>query len=367
MSIKRFDYGSAVNGKHLAKGCEHCVNGSKMVLLVTGKCKTGCFYCPVSAEKKGKNVIYANEKKISEMQEILEEAISMDATGTGITGGDPLGVMDRTISMIRMLKDHFGKEHHIHLYTSMIDLEKSKKLEAAGLDEIRFHPSPSMWDMMNETTLKDIVETVNMDVGIEVPAIPGMDCELDALIKYSTSVGIDFINLNELEFSESNWDMMDKYGFEIKNETSSSVMGSEELAIDLMKKNKKAPIHFCSSVFKDGVQLRKRLIRRAEHIAKEYEVITDDGTIIKGIVCTDDPESLMHTILEQYKIDKRLMYADKEKNRLEIAPWVLENISHDLAHDCYIIEEYSTADRLEIERTPLNRKGETTKDSMKGL
>ena len=53
MTFQRFDSGSAANGE-LAEGCKYCVKGSKMVLLITGVCNAGCFYCPVSAEKKGR-------------------------------------------------------------------------------------------------------------------------------------------------------------------------------------------------------------------------------------------------------------------------------------------------------------------------
>ncbi|UAL07702.1 MAG: radical SAM protein [Candidatus Methanogranum gryphiswaldense] len=354
MSIKRFEYGSAVNGKTLAEGCKHCIQGSKMVLLVTGRCDTGCFYCPVSAEKKGKDVIYANEKKVLNNNEIIAEAESMDATGTGITGGDPLGVMERTVEMITLLKGHFGQNHHIHLYTSMIDLEKVRVLKEKGLDEIRFHPSPSIWDKMETTSLKEIIDHIDIDVGIEVPAIPKMEEQLNALIQYSTKIGVKFINLNELEFSESNWDMMEKHGFEIKDDLSSSVLGSEELAIRLMKNNKKAPIHFCSSVFKDGVQLRQRLIRRAQHTAKEYDVITEDGTIIKGLLYSDDLDKAAKVLCEEYNVPSELMFIDKERNRMEVASWVLEELADELPFKCYIVEEYSTADRLEVERTPLN-------------
>lgn len=353
MSFKRYEYGSASNGK-MAKGCEHCVNGSKMVLFVTGRCSTGCFYCPVSAEKKGKDVIYANEGRVTDDAGIIAEAESMEATGTGITGGDPLGVMDRTLGAIKLLKGHFGKEHHIHLYTSMIDPEKVRLLEEAGLDEIRFHPSPSVWDRMGDTKLKEITAATKMDVGIEVPAIPGMERELGALINYATSAGVDFINLNELEFSESNWGMMEEHGFEIMDELSSAILGSEELALSLMKANKKAPIHFCSSVFKDGVQLRNRLIRRANHIARPYDVVTEDGTFLKGIAYADDLQAASDLLMNDYDVPAELIFIDRERNRMEVASWVLEEIASELPFKCYVVEEYSTADRLEVERTPLN-------------
>lgn len=348
--IKKMECGSACNG-HVAEGCEHCINGSKMVLLVTGQCKWNCYYCPVSLEKKGLDVIYANEAKVSADEEIIAEAESMDATGTGITGGDPLLDIDRTLHMIRLLKDTFGKEHHIHLYTATFDIDKVRVLEDAGLDEIRFHPMIPMWTHMQDTCLKDIVASTRMDVGIEVPAIPGKEEELSALVRYADSVGVKFVNLNELEFSESNWSMMDEHSFEVKDDISSAVSGSYETAMAVMKSNRKANIHFCSSAFKDGVQLRKRLIRRAEHICTDYQAVTDDGTLVRGYVYGGDLDSIV-SILRELNVPDELFI--KLENKVEVAPWVLEDIADELGFKCYISEQYPTADGLEVERTPLN-------------
>lgn len=348
--LRKMECGSACNG-HVAVGCEHCMNGSKMVLLVTGQCKWNCFYCPVSLEKKGLDVIYANEAKVTTDEEIIAEAESIDATGTGITGGDPLLVMDRTVHMIELLKGRFGKEHHIHLYTATLDPEKVARLEAAGLDEIRFHPPVSMWTRMSDTKLKEIVDSTKMDVGIEVPSIPGMEDELSELVRYADSVGIDFINLNELEFSESNWSMMSEHDFEVKDDISSAVLGAHETAIAVMKRNRKTNIHLCSSAFKDGVQLRKRLIRRAEHICTDYQAVTDDGTLVRGYVYSDDLDAVVEKLRELDVPDELFSVLE---NKVEVAPWVLEDIADDLGYKCYISEQYPTADGLEVERTPLN-------------
>ncbi len=348
--LKKMECGSACNGP-LADGCEHCINGSKMVLLVTGQCKWNCYYCPVSLEKKGLDVMYANEAKVNSDEEIIEEAISMDATGTGITGGDPLLVIDRTIHMIELLKSRFGKDHHIHLYTATFDLEMVKRLEEAGLDEIRFHPPVSMWTHMEDSKLSHIVDSTSMDVGIEVPAVPGKEDELSQLVQYATSVGVKFINLNELEFSESNWDMMAAHDFQVKDDISSAVLGSYETAMAVMKSNKKANIHLCSSSFKDGVQLRRRLIRRAEHICTDYQAVTDDGTIVRGFVYGKNLDDIVGKLRELDVPDDLFSVLD---NKVEVAPWVLEDIAEELGYKCYISEQYPTADGLEVERTPLN-------------
>lgn len=356
MAIKRFGYGSAVNGRKLAEGCKHCMEGSKMVLLITGRCSTGCFYCPLSAEKKGKDVIYANERRVSCLEEIVAEAEAMDATGTGITGGDPLSVMERTVAAVSLLKQRFGKRHHIHLYTSEIDPEKAAILKEAGLDEIRFHPHPDMWERMDETRLAEVVAIPGLTVGIEVPAIPGLESALDALVKHSVGAGVAFVNINELEFSEGNWDMMERQGYLMKGELSSSVSGSEELALGVMAANRKAPVHFCSSAFKDGVQLRKRLVRRARRIAEAYDVVTEDGTLIRGVILADDPQAAIRMLAEEHDVPSRLMHARVGAGRVEIAPWILEDLADDLPFECYLSEEYASADRLEVERVPVGRR-----------
>ena len=349
--LRKMECGSLCTGR-IAKGCEHCINGSKMVLFVTGVCDCGCYYCPVSLEKKGLDVMYANEGRVRTDEEILAEAEAMDATGTGITGGDPLQDIERTLHMVHLLKDRFGKGHHIHLYTATIDPEKVALLEEAGLDEIRFHPPLGMWTRMDETRLRDIVSGTSMDVGLEVPAIPGTGKELDALLRYAREVGVDFVNINELEFSESNWDMMESHGFQVRDELSSAVLDSRETAVAAMKANKKLSIHFCSSTFKDGVQLRRRLIRRAEHTCTAYQVVTEDGTVVRGFLYTDDVPGAEAALKEAGVPED--MFAPMD-GKVEVAPWILEDIAESLPYRCYLSEQYPTADGLEVERTPLNR------------
>jgi len=322
-----------------------------MVLFVTGLCGTGCPYCPVSPEKKDNDVIYANELRVTDLDDVFAEAGSMGAEGTGITGGDPLVTLGRTADLIRALKERYGKEHHIHLYTSTIDLEKTKILADAGLDEIRFHPPAGMWSCLHETELKEIVKLDGLSVGIEVPALPDHADELIRLIGDAGAAGVHFINLNELEFSESNWDMMSSY--EMKDDVSAAVLGSRELAQNLIKLSD-IPIHFCSSSFKDSVQLRRRLIRRAEHTARGMDVITDDGTLIVGILYADDVQGAADLLRNGYDVPEDLMQLFPEGRRLEVAPWVLDELASELPFKCYLSERYPTSDGLEVERTPLN-------------
>jgi pyruvate formate-lyase activating enzyme-like uncharacterized protein len=383
MKIRNLKQDSKMLGK-LPTGCKICDKGAKLVLLVTGLCDNRCFYCPLSEKKIGKDVIYANERLIridassytrkndskhiraKKMEsEILDEAHKINALGTGITGGDPLKVIDRTIHFIEILKNEFGEKHHIHLYTGSTPPKTDiARLADAGLDEIRFHPAPILWKNMKKSkfhnALKNVLNT-EMDIGVEIPSLPDLKKDLLILAKYLDDINVDFLNLNELEYSETNYLMLMKKGYKAKNDLSISVKGSEKTAIEIMKEAdiNTLDIHYCSSSYKDAVQLKNRIGRRAKNVARKYDIITKDNTLLKGVIeipnisKISDLKKILAAIAVEYKIPKGLMGVNVEKQRIEIAPWILEKIFKKMNYGCYIVEEYPTADRLEVERAPL--------------
>ncbi len=338
--------------KRLAEGCKLCEKGAKLVLLITGLCNAKCFYCPLSEKKRGKDVIYADEMKVDRIEEIIEEAELIEAKGTGITGGDPLLVMDKTVEAIHLLKDYFGSNHHIHLYTATLDEEKTKKLEEEGLDEIRFHPPVALWKKIEGTSFSTLIERIEIDRGMEIPLIPHLKKETIHLLQEVDSYGLDFINLNELEFSVTNMDALDSFGYVAKNDESAAASGSEEMAYELLELDLDTPIHYCSAAFKDAIQLRRRIERRARNVAKMYEVITEDGTLLKGVIMASKEK--LEEIKEEFEIEDELIKWDEEKQRIETSPFILEEIAEYLPYKCYLVEEYPTADRLEVEMIPLN-------------
>ena len=338
--------------KKLAEGCKICEEGAKLVLLITGLCNARCFYCPLSEKKRGKDVIYADEMRVDRIEEIIEEAELIEAKGTGITGGDPLLVMEKTIDAIHLLKNYFGENHHIHLYTATLDGEKVRQLEEEGLDEIRFHPPVAIWKKIEKTNFSKLIEKIEIDKGMEIPLIPHLKNETVHLLKEVDKYGLDFINLNELEFSVTNMDALDALGYVAKNDESAAAKGSEEMAYEMLELDLDTPLHYCSASFKDAIQLRRRIERRARNVAKMYEVITEDGTLLKGVIMAGKEK--LREIKEEFEIDDGLIEWDEEKQRIETSPFILEEIAEYLPYKCYLVEEYPTADRLEVEMIPLN-------------
>jgi pyruvate formate-lyase activating enzyme-like uncharacterized protein len=353
----------------LSPACRMCAKGEKMVVLITGLCSTKCFYCPLSFKKGGTDRIFADEWELDnerDTEKLVREAEYIDAAGAGITGGDPLVVWQRVKTYITLLKKTFGESFHIHLYTSALkNADHLHDLVAAGLDEIRFHPFPHTWSNMDASPIKKTIGHMtdsSADVAIEIPVLPKKDKEIFSLISWADQQGLQWVNLNELEFSERNCDDFLSRGYHVKNSISAAVKGSQETAGKIIKmiqkENLTIGVHYCSVSFKDGVQLKNRIIRRAKHIATPYDVITKEGTLIKGVIYPSDRtlESLLSLLQRTNKIPSRLLHLDYEKERIEIAAWMLEKIGSQLTkqgYRCYIIEEYPTADRLEVERTPV--------------
>ena len=100
---------------YLSPGCQICRQGASLVLFVTGVCERDCFYCPLSTERRGRDAVYANERRAESDSEILEEAHAIGALGTGITGGEPLLKMEFVLKSIRALKGEFGEIGRAHV------------------------------------------------------------------------------------------------------------------------------------------------------------------------------------------------------------------------------------------------------------
>lgn len=322
----------------LSAGCTLCFEGAKLVLFVTGLCQRTCWYCPLSGQRKNKDVIFANEHAISTPDEMLAVAHKMSALGTGITGGEPFQVLDRLVTYASALKKEFGPTHQIHLYTGIAP-SRDQLLQIRGLvDEIRHHPPHETWNFIEGSAFHDSVKAareLGFDVGVEVPSLPGIEAFLDIIDD------LDFLNINELEWGESNASEMRERGFELRGDVSNAVRGGKEVVTPILSHPK---VHWCSSDFKDRVQLRMRLKRIASNTAREFDEITPDGTVVYG-VCECDGNTAVPDDL-----DKDLY--SRFDDRIEMAWWALESLVEVMPGKKYVIERYPD-NGLVVEVTPL--------------
>lgn len=206
--------------------------------------------------------------------------------------------------------------------------------------------------MMDRSLFKDRIKwarSAGLDVGIEVPSIPGKEKETQLLIEFAERMELDFVNLNELEFSETNYGALLGRGMQIRSDTSSGAKHSRELAIEMVKTFPEYAVHYCSASFKDGIQLRNRLKRRAENIARNIDFITKDGTLLKGIIQGEDINVIKNSLIS-FGIPEDMMFLNPLKKRVEVPPWILDRLPRDNGWELYQVEEYPTWDAIEVER-----------------
>ncbi len=328
----------------LSKGCEQCAKGGKMVLFVYGYCdQRDCFYCPLGENRKNVTDVYANERLVEEDSDIIEEAHRMDALGTSITGGEPQEALDKTCRYLSLLKDEFGLDHHTHLYTGITGgRENMRRLSEAGLDEIRFHPPFEQWGDLHDTEWEDILYIAREEGLTPAFEIPGIRAE-EEFLDFLDEGAADFCNINEFEMSDGNYERMQQEGFERREGHMSAVEGSHGV-LETMADHEK--VYFCTSVFKDAAQHRNRLKRMARVIRREFDEVTDDGTLVYG-KAWESSETLA-------ELGVPAEFYTEKSDHVELAWWLLEEmIDEGDVGKGEIIEQYPTADGTVVERTPL--------------
>ncbi|AUV80423.1 radical SAM protein [Salinigranum rubrum] len=329
----------------ISKGCEQCAKGGKMVMFVYGYCdQRDCFYCPLGENRKNVTQVYANERAVESDEDVIEEARRMDALGSSITGGEPQEALDRTCHYISLLKEEFGEDHHIHLYTGITGgRENMRRLAEAGLDEIRFHPPLEQWGQLHGTEWEDILYVAREEGLTPAFEIPGIRAEPEFL-EFLDEGAADFCNINEFEMSDGNFRRMKEEGFELREGHMSAVESPKEEILDVMGDHER--VYFCTSVFKDAAQHRRRLKRMARTLRRPFDEVTDDGTLVYGKAWVTEEDLRALGVPEEY-------YTVKSEH-VEVAWWLLEEMIEegDLAEG-EIVEQYPTVDGTVVERTPL--------------
>ncbi|MFX1512471.1 MAG: radical SAM protein [Promethearchaeota archaeon] len=335
-----------------------CLSGVKVVVFITGICRHGCFFCPISSVKKKKDISFANERPIKQIQDIITEIKKMEALGASITGGEPLEKIERVIHFIKEIKNYFGEEFHIHLYTakSKITDEQLNRLFKTGLDEIRFHLMKKSLEPIILKALK-----YSWKVGIEIPVFPDNKGYLQSIAEFSNRNELDFLILNELEISESNRRKMKEMGYQPLSAFSFSVRNSAGVGkeiVEWISNNLDISVHFCAANTKDGIQFRQRLIRMAKRTARPYHEVTQDGSLLLGIVegNYNQLEILRKRLKYELEIPTELFHLNKEGIKLEIRWDLAEALTSEFQKEglqVALIEQYPTYDRKIITKIPL--------------
>jgi len=252
--------------------------------------------------------------------------------------------------------------------------ERLQKLYDAGLDEIRFHPNlddRSLWPRL------ELGRKHPWLVGVEIPAIPGYDEKTKALIDYIADK-VDFLNLNELELSDTQAKhyRLHEMGFTPKDTMSYGAAGSKELALKMLAhaEQKGLRAHFCTAKLKDAVQMKNRLKRRAKHARLPFDIVLEEGTLLRGCLyipslspgvryveklqqadkgeAVRQLEMLRAKVVQAVKLQEHDVVVDHAKLRLILPCEAVRKHAKKLKKLGLVpalVEEYPTADALEVE------------------
>ena len=310
-------------------GCKYCVKGEKLVLFITGKCSRSCEYCSLSNKRKNKDIIWANERLIKNSKYLIQEVKESNAKGAGITGGDPLLVLERTVKFIKLLKKHFGRRFHIHIYlpTDKVNENNLKQLYNSGIDEIRFHPR-NIKDLEKVKLASKFWDKSN--IGIELPLLPEKYKEIIQLIKNSEGF-IGFVNLNELEISDTNFNFITK-NYKM-NEDTYTVKSSKETGLKILNyfKNSKLKIHLCTARTKNLFQYKNRL---KLHKILPYGYKTKEGTV-------------KYFVMSIKRINEKGYFVDKKNKRIILSEKLANKLQR--KYKIRLVEELPTFDSTEIQ------------------
>lgn len=339
-TVQHYGGASSMFVGKLPMGCVQCIKGEKIVLYTTGTCSVGCYYCPIPNDRQKLDSVFVNERAITpginDMELISEESALCLASGAGITGGDPLEVPKRTLQYIRDIKQKFGVDYHLHLYTSGIfflrDFTFVDQLFAAGLDELRLHPKNisalKIWELGAQIKEK----YPDKIIGFEIPAIPDKKEDIIALILFADKHHLDFVNLNEYEFTESNFPKLDTKGF-VATLANSAVKGSYEMIEEVfaeLSEQTTITIHFCSSGSKDSIQLVQRFKHRASQIKRPFDQVSDEGELQYGRFFVNSAEQLaelLSLLHHEFDVPDDYVEVDEEIYSVDTAWYIVDEIT----------------------------------------
>ena len=355
------------------EGCIQCQMGSKLVLFITGNCHWQCDYCPLSETRRDIDWMFAYERRCESFDEVIEEARAMRATGAGITGGDPLMARERTLQGISRLKEEFGPGFHIHMYTSIPFREEwAADFAESGLDEIRFHFLDLDAEKYRDTI--SACSKAGIITGVEIPCEPDREDDLLILLEELREFDISFLNVNELEITVGNHDNMELRGFNLSTEITAGASGSSEIALSMRDRVQAAErgdpdpvdgtirepygfhLKFCTAVYKDSGQMRRRFLRRGEATIAPHEILTDDGTLVFGAVdsAEESMEEWMDEITRVTGLPRRFLLWDDKSKRIEMPLSVAEAIAEEVSASVSMVEVLPTHERLEVTMVRLN-------------
>ncbi len=344
----------------LSPGCLCCGQGQWSCLFINSLCNARCFYCPSEQKEKGEPT--TNTLQFSNPNDYADYVEKFKIKGVSISGGEPFMTFDRTLLYLSKVKKKFGKNIYFWLYTNGIlaDPEKLRRLEEAGLDEIRFDITANRYNLEKVKSAVGIIKTVT----VEIPAIPEDLDILKTVVSKLKDAGVNFLNLHQLRCSPHNAGSLIQRGYSFLHGPKVTVLESELTALEVMKYSLEndigLPVNYCSFIYKNQYQAAGIRKRGAAFVCKPFEEITEPGLIrslsLKG--SADELNGLV-AIFEKNICDKNLWSVNRSKNHISFHSSLLKYV--DAERYPILVSYYTTSLKSAVsyrnvwQEIPLNR------------
>ncbi len=221
--------------------------------------------------------------KFDSVERFIEYLKCFHFEGVSFSGGEPFLRFDRLHEYVSAIRDAFGNQHYLWVYTNgdLVTEDRLNRLADAGLDEIRFDISARDYDLGPLTPALARVP----HVGVEIPAIPEDTERVKALLPRLESMGVEYLNLHQLMMNDYNQEAYKSRGYTVLRDTrfvnSFPVPESESAALEILnhaaESDVQLGINCCSRLYKHYFQERGFRRRYAHLCRSDDEEVTRTG------------------------------------------------------------------------------------------
>lgn len=216
-SIEVIQHGATVipTGKQLSQGCQACKSGAWICIYIGVDCNLACPHCPqMGRHKSAPEHVWANGGDDAiHYPDDLKRVIRRNPQIKGISfsGGEPFKYFDTMVEWIEYINKELPEKYYLWVYTNgtLVKEEQLKKLGELGVQEIRFdHAATDYSKKMTE--IMKISKKYIKYLTVEIPVLPKLQKKLLGILKTYDEIGLDFLQLHELQLCEDNFQRLIK-------------------------------------------------------------------------------------------------------------------------------------------------------------
>ena len=321
-------HNSKVDVSNLSKGCQLCGEGQWSCLFINNLCNGKCFYCPTQqndlAQPETNTLIF------EEPETYVDYIRKFGFKGVSISGGEPLISFEKSLAFVKAVKDEFGDEVYVWLYTNgiLLTTEKVEALKQAGLDEMRFDIGATNY---KTDKLKLAIGQIPV-VTVEIPAVPQEEELLKQKLHELKELGVNHVNFHQMRLTPYNFNQLIEHDYTYLHGEKVTVLESELTALRLIQysldEGINLPINYCSFVYKNRFQKSANRKKHAPMVAKPWESVTENGFIRRLFVKPnqEQKEELLNEM--DFYIDQQLAFYNEARNELDFHPYILDEIKN---------------------------------------